>query len=93
MSCLCSPRLVSFFKAGGDKHRQFILTLIEKNKSLSANQILAHLDISQPTLSHHLKILREAQFINTKKKGKETHYTLNQDFITGCCEDLIKDIS
>jgi DNA-binding transcriptional ArsR family regulator len=92
MSCLCTPRLLDFFKAGCDEHRQKILSLIGKNESMNANQILLHLKISQPTLSHHLKILREAELINAKKKGKQVIYTLNQKFITRCCQDFMKDV-
>lgn len=84
--------MLHFFKAGGDEHRQRILSLICKHKSLNVNQILQHLEISQPTLSHHLKILRDAQFVITEKRGKEVFYSLNLPNISDCCNSLMTEV-
>jgi ArsR family transcriptional regulator len=43
-------------------------------------------DVAQPTVSHHLKILRNAGLVSTKRRGKQVLYTLNQERLaTACC--------
>lgn len=92
-SCLCTPRLVSFFKAGCDEHRQRILAVVRKHKRINAHNILKYLDISQPTLSHHLKILKEANLLRAEKEGKEVFFSLHQENITDCCNDFMKELT
>lgn len=89
---LCTEKMLNFFKAGNDEHRQKILELIGKYKTLNANQILEHLEISQPTLSHHLKVLREAHFVVSEKRGKEVFYSLNTQNIAECCSGLLNQV-
>jgi DNA-binding transcriptional ArsR family regulator len=74
-----------FFKAACDKHRQQILALISQHRTINANQIIKKMDISQPTTSHHLKILSEAGLILAEKKGKEVFYSINKKNISSCC--------
>jgi DNA-binding transcriptional ArsR family regulator len=89
---LCTKKMMSFFKAGNDEHRQRILAVISQYKSLNSNQILQHLKIAQPTLSHHLKILKEAEFITSEKRGKEIFFSLNKANIAECCGDFLKAV-
>lgn len=93
MTPSCSSKWCSFFKAVHDQHRQAILELIRKHKRLNASQILSNLKLSQPTVSHHLKILRNAGIIKTEKKGKEIFYFLNEDHIEDCCGGFMKHFS
>jgi DNA-binding transcriptional ArsR family regulator len=84
ISC-CTPKSLKFFKAASDKHRQRILALLKVRKSLNASEIRAHIKLSQPTVSHHLALLTEAELLHATKKGKETYYELNNKSITACC--------
>ena len=43
---------------------------------LCACRLLDHLDISQPALSHHMKVLADAGLVSSRREGKWTHYTL-----------------
>jgi ArsR family transcriptional regulator, arsenate/arsenite/antimonite-responsive transcriptional repressor len=45
--------------------------------------------VSQPTVSHHLSILREAGLVNTQRDGKQIFYSLNQDEFALCCNALM----
>ena len=63
------------FKALGDENRLHILTLLT-NGELCACKLLAALSITQPTLSHHMKILCDAGLVTPRREGKWTHYTL-----------------
>jgi len=85
MECSCSKKWLSFFKAVHDKNRQAILDVIQKHKTINANGIVAKIKLSQPTISHHLKILEEASVIHAKKVGKETMYSINESSIHECC--------
>jgi len=76
---------VEFAKALSDNTRQKIMMLC-CCKELSVNDIVAASDVAQPTVSHHLKILRNAGLVSTKRRGKQVLYTLNQERLaTACC--------
>ncbi|MRR31932.1 transcriptional regulator, partial [bacterium] len=46
-------------------------------------------NVSQPTVSHHLAVLREAGLVNVREEGKQTFYQLNQNKIAVCCGKLM----
>lgn len=79
---------VLFAKALADKTRQKIMSLCCCSW-LSVNEIVAKTKVSQPTVSHHLAILREAGLVNVREEGKQTFYTLNQDRMVACCGQLM----
>jgi ArsR family transcriptional regulator len=56
---------------------------------LSVNEIVEKVGFSQPTISHHLAILREADLVNIREEGKQTFYTLNQDNVAVCCGQMM----
>ena len=64
------------FKALGDENRLSIINSLMFNE-LCACHILEDLEISQPTVSHHLKILCEVDLINCRVEGKWKHYQIN----------------
>jgi len=66
------------FKAIGDERRRKILTILGKGSS-NAGDIARKFNISQPTISNHLKILREAGLIKEKKVAQSRIYSLNHD--------------
>ena len=77
---------VEFAKALSDNTRQKIMMLC-CCQELSVNDIVAASDVAQPTVSHHLKILRNAGLVSTKRRGKQVLYTLNQERLaTACCQ-------
>lgn len=71
------------FKALSDPTRRKILELLKK-ESLSVADIHKHFDMTGATLSHHLKILKEADLITDNKKGTFIYYEIN----TSVLEDL-----
>lgn len=66
------------FKAIGDERRRKILTILSKG-SATAGNIANKFKISQPTISNHLKILREAGLIKEKKVAQKRIYSLNKN--------------
>ena len=79
---------VLFAKAISDETRQKIMKLV-CCASLSVGEIVEKLDVSQPTVSHHLAILRDAGLVTIKEEGKQTYYSLNQENIAVCCGQLM----
>ncbi|MBR4072999.1 MAG: winged helix-turn-helix transcriptional regulator [Clostridia bacterium] len=66
------------FKALSDENRIIILKLLN-SKEMNAAQLLAELDITQPTLSHHTKILCESGLVTSRKEGKWTYYSISEE--------------
>jgi ArsR family transcriptional regulator len=79
---------VLFAKAMADDTRQKIMKLVCCQR-LSVNEIYKKLNVSQPTVSHHLAILREAGLVNVQEEGKQTYYQLNQERFATCCGMLV----
>lgn len=67
-------------KAFSDPWRLKILKLL-KDKPCNAKELLAFLHISQPTLSHHMKILKDSGVIKIKRLGKWTYYSLSYEML------------
>lgn len=79
---------VRFAKAISDETRQKIMNLV-CCKWLSVNEIVEKLHVTQPTVSHHLAILREAGLVTVREEGKQTFYSLNQERVAFCCGQLM----
>ena len=74
----------SLFKALNDETRRQIIELL-KEKDTNAGAIADRFNISKPSISHHLDILKRASLITGEKKGQFVMYSLN----TSILEDLI----
>lgn len=71
------------FKALSDANRVKIVTMISERGELCACKILDDLGISQPTLSHHMKVLCSCGLVTCRKEGKWMHYSLSDDALNG----------
>ena len=77
---------VDFAKALADETRQKIMQVC-CCRQLSVSEIVAQIDVTQPTVSHHLKVLRDAGLVRVERRGKEIYYSLNQERVAkGCCQ-------
>ncbi len=65
------------FKALCDPNRLMILETLQ-NEEKCACKLLEDLNIVQSTLSHHMKILCEAELVNGRRDGKWMHYSINE---------------
>ncbi len=60
--------------------------MLQKKGAMRVNDIVAAFGrSSQPTISHHLKILRQEELVRTHRAGKEIYYALNEDNVEECC--------
>ena len=73
---MTQEQLAKIFKALGDDTRLQIFDMLRQGK-LCACKILEKLDITQPTLSHHMKVLCDCGLVESEKEWKWTHYWLN----------------
>ncbi len=64
------------FKALSDSTRRKILELLSE-KDMNAGEIADYFNISKPSISHHLAILKNADLISDERKGQNIVYTLN----------------
>ena len=77
---------VEFAKAIADETRQQIMRLC-CCRQLSVSEIVKQMGVTQPTVSHHLRILRDAELVKAERRGKEIYYTLNQEKMAqSCCQ-------
>lgn len=75
-----TKRIAEIFKALGDENRVEILIMLSKGEKCAC-KLLEELKVSQPTLSHHMKILCDAKLVNARKEGRWMHYSLSQEGI------------
>ncbi len=66
----------SVFKALSDPTRRDILEMLKK-KDLTAGEIAESFDMSKPSISHHLDILRQAKLVESVKEGQYVRYYIN----------------
>ena len=69
------------FTALGDEHRQRILLVFDKGEELNVGQIVAVSTLSRSAVSHHLKILKTAGVLDSRKAGKEVYFWVNKAFL------------
>ena len=77
------------FKAIGDENRLHILALL-RNGERCACKLLEDLEISQSTLSHHMKLLCEAGLVIGRKEGKWVYYSIEPSAATDIQQLLCK---
>ena len=66
------------FKALSDVNRLKIIDLLSYEEKCGC-KILEHFNFTQPTLSHHMKILCESGVVNSRKEGKWTYYSISTE--------------
>lgn len=73
-------QVAEIFKAFSDENRIHILKILSTGEKCAC-KLLEELNISQPTLSHHMKILCDTGIVAGRREGKWMHYTI-------CCEGV-----
>jgi DNA-binding transcriptional ArsR family regulator len=86
--------VITFAKAIADETRQEIMKLL-CCEWMSVNDVVTALDgrINQPTVSHHLKLLAEANLVHVRQEGRQRFYTLNEEQFTVCCGALMRNFA
>ncbi len=79
-----SEKCCEMFQALSDKTRLKILELV-KHEEQCVNDICKNFNMTQPSISHHLDILKRVGLVNHEKRGREVFYRFNKDSIVECC--------
>lgn len=83
---------LKIFKALSNDNRLKIIEILDKNP-MCACKIMEKLNLSQSTISHHIKILKNCGLVDCKKQGKWHHYSINLEvlkYIEKYFSDLVK---
>ena len=84
--------LADLLKVVAEPNRLKILEMLSCGE-MCACDILDHFDFTQPTLSHHMKVLENNGLVNVTKKGKWHHYSLNPEKAALIINGLTKILS
>lgn len=76
--------IVAVFKALADENRIRILRMLGAGEKCAC-RLLEELEISQPTLSHHMKVLCDTGIVTGRKEGKWMHYSICRDRAENVC--------
>lgn len=79
--------MAKIIKALSDSNRLKIIDILSCGERCACD-ILNHFDFTQPTLSHHMKVLMECGLVNSRKEGQWSHYSLN----SSNCNKLVLSI-
>jgi DNA-binding transcriptional ArsR family regulator len=77
-----------FIKAMADETRQRILILLQAGE-MSVSELNEHFATTQPTVSHHLAVLRRTGLVLTRRAGKQILYRANPTCGLECCAELL----
>ncbi len=81
-----------YFKAFGDPSRLKILTLLSGGE-MTVGDIVKSMELSQPTISRHLAVLREAGVVIDRRDGQQVYYSLNKSSVENCCSGFCDCLS
>lgn len=84
-------RAAVIFKAFCDENRIKIIKLLRTGEKCAC-KLLEEMNITQPTLSHHMKILCDAGIVAGRKEGKWTHYSISPEGVA-CAEKCLKEMT
>lgn len=85
-------RTAAMFKAFCDENRIKILQLLSTGEKCAC-KLLEELNVTQPTLSHHMKTLCDSGVVVGRKEGKWMHYSISKegaDYALKCLQELTK---
>jgi len=77
-----------FAKALGQETRQQILRVLQ-DREMNVGELVQNLDLSQPTISYHLAILRQSNLVIPRRLGQSTFYRANQECVVECCQNIL----
>jgi len=88
-ACCDYKTLVAVFKALSDESRQKILLTLEEAGEMRVADMVEHFGISQPTMSHHLGVLKNAGLVDDHRRGQSVYYAVNRKWLTDCCSGYL----
>jgi ArsR family transcriptional regulator len=83
-------KVCEYFKALGDVNRLKIIKVLtdEVKNKISVTDLSVKLNISQPAVSQHIKILRQVEILKLKKEGNRNYYYINENIFESIKNDF-----
>lgn len=85
-------RITEFARLISDPTRQRLMRLL-CCRWLCVTDLVKELGVSQPTVSHHLSVLRGSSLVRVRRQGKQVFHTLNQEEVTICCGKIMRTLA
>lgn len=85
-------KCIPIFSMLQDERRQEILVQLFDNHEMSVTAVTEKLNLSRPAVSHHLKLLLDAELVTVRKEGKERYYSLKLENAVEQLKDLLESI-
>ena len=82
-------RFLEIFRALSDLTRQEILELLSQDERCVNDLCKEFEDMTQPTISHHLQILKHCDLVSTRREGKMIYYSINKRVLRNGFEEII----
>ncbi|NGP45606.1 winged helix-turn-helix transcriptional regulator [Bacillaceae bacterium SIJ1] len=83
----------SFLAALGDPIRLQIIRFLGQKGQSNVKDIAEQFDLSRPAISHHLKILKMAAAVDSRKAGQEVYYWLQREHVVSTLQQIAEDTS
>ena len=84
MNKILTGGFTKIFKALGESSRQEIMSLLRTKGEMRVGDLVKELGLAQPTVSQHLRVLKEAGVLKSRRVGQEMHYSV--------CSEKICDV-
>ncbi|MDQ7053753.1 MAG: metalloregulator ArsR/SmtB family transcription factor [candidate division KSB1 bacterium] len=88
-------KLVKISKALADENRYRIFKMIADHGEISCKEITDAFSLSQPTISHHLKVLAEGELVAFRKEGQWSYFYVNKnvlrDYLASLNEKIVNE--
>jgi ArsR family transcriptional regulator len=83
-------RVAAILAALGDETRLKMVQLLGGHDALCVCELQQAFDLGQPTISHHLRILREAGLVDVVRRGTWAYYSLRRDAVKHLARNLVE---
>jgi ArsR family transcriptional regulator, arsenate/arsenite/antimonite-responsive transcriptional repressor len=84
----CGP----VFLALGEPARQKIVLLLADVGEMNVGELTSKIDLSRPAISHHLKVLKQAQLVKVRRDGTENFYALKVEEALALLTRFVKEV-
>jgi ArsR family transcriptional regulator, arsenate/arsenite/antimonite-responsive transcriptional repressor len=84
--------ILELFSALSDETRQKILKVVTSQEEICVNDIASNFELSRPTISHHLNLMRRVKILSSRKEGKEIYYSFNKAYVIKILESFLSEL-
>lgn len=87
--------MASVFKALSDPKRLHLLIIVaaDPDHEIAISELTGRLGISQPTVSHHMRVLTDAGIVDRTQQGRNAHYKVRRDTLERIRDFLDVDVT